>query len=110
MPFESADDWMAAHLAVHPRARINKLRVLRVANGPVLELFEEVFTSSVLGLRKPDPEAYLAVSARMGVEPAEVHFFDDSPVNVDAARDVGMAATLVGSIDDVEHALAAPSA
>ena len=42
-PFESADDWMASHLAVHPRARINKLRVLRIANGPVLELFE--FTS-----------------------------------------------------------------
>ena len=41
-PFETADDWMAAHLAVHPRARINKLRVLKVANGPVLELFEFV--------------------------------------------------------------------
>lgn len=39
-PFESADDWMAAHLAVHPRARINKLRVLKVAHGPSLELFE----------------------------------------------------------------------
>lgn len=39
-PFESDDDWMATHLAVHPRARINKLRVLKVANGPVLELFE----------------------------------------------------------------------
>ncbi len=42
-PFESADDWMAAHLVVHPRGRINKIRVLKVANGPVLELFE--FTS-----------------------------------------------------------------
>lgn len=42
-PFESADDWMASHLAVHPRARINKVRVVRIANGPVLELFE--FTS-----------------------------------------------------------------
>ncbi len=41
-PFESPDDWMASHLAVHPRARINKLRVLEVANGPVLELFEFV--------------------------------------------------------------------
>jgi len=39
-PFESADDWMASHLAVHPRSRINKIRVLKVANGPVLELFE----------------------------------------------------------------------
>jgi catechol 2,3-dioxygenase-like lactoylglutathione lyase family enzyme len=39
-PFESPDDWMANHLAVHPRARINKIRVLRCGNGPVLELFE----------------------------------------------------------------------
>ncbi len=39
-PFESSDDWMAQHLAVHPRSRINKLRVIRIANGPVLELFE----------------------------------------------------------------------
>ncbi len=39
-PFESADDWMASHLAVHPRARINKIRVMRAANGPTLELFE----------------------------------------------------------------------
>jgi catechol 2,3-dioxygenase-like lactoylglutathione lyase family enzyme len=42
-PFESADDWMATHLAVHSRARIHKVRMLRVANGPALELFE--FTS-----------------------------------------------------------------
>jgi catechol 2,3-dioxygenase-like lactoylglutathione lyase family enzyme len=41
-PFESPDDWMASHLAVHPRARINKIRVLRTGNGPVLELFEFV--------------------------------------------------------------------
>jgi catechol 2,3-dioxygenase-like lactoylglutathione lyase family enzyme len=39
-PFESVDDWMATHLAVHPRARINKIRVMKIANGPVLELFE----------------------------------------------------------------------
>ena len=39
-PFESPDDWMASHLAVHPRARINKIRMLQVANGPTLELFE----------------------------------------------------------------------
>lgn len=39
-PFESPDDWMASHLAVHPRARIEKMRVLRCGNGPVLELFQ----------------------------------------------------------------------
>jgi catechol 2,3-dioxygenase-like lactoylglutathione lyase family enzyme len=39
-PFESADDWMASHLAVKPHSRITRIRVLKVANGPVLELFE----------------------------------------------------------------------
>ena len=39
-PFASSDDWMASHLAVHPRATIRKMRILKVANGPVLELIE----------------------------------------------------------------------
>lgn len=39
-PFVSPDDWMAVHLVVHPRAHIHRLRVLRIANGPTLELFE----------------------------------------------------------------------
>ena len=45
-PFENPDDWMAVHLAFHPRARINKMRVLRCGHGPVLELFE--FTATDL--------------------------------------------------------------
>lgn len=39
-PFASPDEWMASHLAVHPRARIHRVRVIAVAHGPVLELFE----------------------------------------------------------------------
>lgn len=39
-PFASRDDWMAAHLAAHPRATIRRMRVVRVANGPTLELIE----------------------------------------------------------------------
>jgi catechol 2,3-dioxygenase-like lactoylglutathione lyase family enzyme len=50
-PFESPDDWMAAHLAVHPRARIEKIRVLRLGSGPVLELFE--FRSPDQSTRRP---------------------------------------------------------
>ena len=34
-PFEHADDWMAKHLAVHPRSRINKLRVLKIGRAHV---------------------------------------------------------------------------
>jgi catechol 2,3-dioxygenase-like lactoylglutathione lyase family enzyme len=39
-PFSSEDDWMEKHLGVHPRAVIRRLRMLRLMNGPSLELFE----------------------------------------------------------------------
>jgi len=39
-PFVSQDDWMEKHLGVHPRAVIRKLRMLRLASGPSVELFE----------------------------------------------------------------------
>jgi catechol 2,3-dioxygenase-like lactoylglutathione lyase family enzyme len=39
-PFRADDDWMAEHLNVHPRAEIRRLRMLRCATGPALELFE----------------------------------------------------------------------
>jgi len=39
-PFASDDDWMQQHLGVDPRSNINKLRMLKCANGPAIELFE----------------------------------------------------------------------
>ena len=39
-PFASDDDWMEQHLGVHPRAVIRRLRMLRLAAGPSVELFE----------------------------------------------------------------------
>jgi HAD superfamily hydrolase (TIGR01509 family) len=75
------------------------------AFAPVLSAFEEIFASCELGLRKPEPEAFRTVAARIGVDPGDVHFFDDSPVNVDAARAAGMAATVFGSVDDVRRVL-----
>jgi glyoxylase I family protein len=39
-PFASDDDWMEKHLGVHPRAVIRRLRMLRLAAGPSVELFE----------------------------------------------------------------------
>lgn len=55
-PFPSKDDWMANHLAMYPRATIRRLRVLRVANGPVLELFEFAAADQRTTLPRPtDP-------------------------------------------------------
>lgn len=57
---------------------------------PVDELFEVVVDSSVVGLRKPDPEIYRLTCERLGVDPADCLFVDDAQCNVDAAAALGM--------------------
>lgn len=68
-------------------------------------LFEEIFASSSIGLRKPDERAFRTVAERMGVEPTRILFFDDLAQNVDAARAVGMQAVTVRSPRDIIKAL-----
>jgi glucose-1-phosphatase len=73
----------------------------------LLRPFEKIFVSNELGLRKPEPAAFAAVVAGMGVPAARVLFFDDSPPNVTGARACGLHAVEVTSTADVERALAA---
>jgi epoxide hydrolase-like predicted phosphatase len=54
------------------------------------ELFEEVVISGEVGMRKPDPDAYLHTAERLGLRPEECVFVDDHDDNVDAARRIGM--------------------
>jgi epoxide hydrolase-like predicted phosphatase len=70
-----------------------------------LRSFREVFVSSDLGVRKPDPEAFQLVASLMGFEPEDILFFDDGAENVEGARAAGMTAVLVGSLEDVREAL-----
>lgn len=75
--------------------------------GHVLSLFRKVFCSHEIGMRKPEPRAYLHVCDEVGVDPSRVLFFDDSPVNVQAARSVGMSAERVVSCAEIASALRA---
>ncbi len=52
-------------------------------------LFRTLVFSSDLGMMKPDPLIYRAADAELGVSPSDVVFFDDRPVNVEAAREHG---------------------
>src|SRR5262245_21061400 len=57
------------------------------------EIFEEVVDSGFVGMRKPDREIYDLTLERMGgPTPEECLFIDDTDVNCDAARDLGMSA------------------
>lgn len=72
----------------------------------VVAPFREVFVSSTIGMRKPEPEAFLHVAREMGVAPEGILFFDDLLPNVEGARAVGMRAVQVTSSADVRAALA----
>jgi putative hydrolase of the HAD superfamily len=58
---------------------------------PVDEIFEVVVDSGFVGCRKPDRKIYDLTLERMGKPPAqECLFIDDTDVNCDAARSLGM--------------------
>jgi epoxide hydrolase-like predicted phosphatase len=60
---------------------------------PVDEIFEVVVDSGFVGIRKPDREIYDLTLERMdGPTPQECLFIDDTDVNCDAARELGMSA------------------
>lgn len=71
----------------------------------VLSPFRALFLSSDIGMRKPEPEAFHAVAAQIGVRPERLAFFDDLPENVAGARAAGLQAFHVRSAEDIVAAL-----
>jgi HAD superfamily hydrolase (TIGR01509 family) len=59
---------------------------------PLRRHFQALVDSVSLGVRKPDPRAYLAAAAALRLEPAACLFVDDLTVNVRAAREAGLRA------------------
>jgi putative hydrolase of the HAD superfamily len=59
---------------------------------PVDDIFEVVVASGFVGCRKPDREIYDLTLERMEVAARECIFIDDTDVNCDAARELGMTA------------------
>lgn len=61
-----------------------------LADWGILDLFDVVFCSGDEGVTKPDPASYQQVLERLGVEPQEAIFVDDSPGHVEAAQALGL--------------------
>lgn len=68
--------------------------------------FRTIFSSHLIGLRKPEEAAFRQVAGAIGVPVEHILFFDDTEPNVVAARALGMPAVLVRSTADIERALA----
>lgn len=54
------------------------------------ELFDEIFISGQVGLRKPDEEIYRLAARGLGLEPPQCVFVDDVQINLDTAERLGM--------------------
>ena len=77
------------------------------AYADVLSHFREIYLSSSIGLRKPEPAAFRHVVNAIGVPAARIVFFDDSAENIAGARASGLVAVHVKSSHDVAGTLAA---
>lgn len=56
------------------------------------DYFEYSFASHLIKAAKPDLRSYHIPIERMGVTPSDIWFFDDTMVNIQAAKSVGMKA------------------
>lgn len=67
--------------------------------------FEYYFLSFETGLLKPDSKAFAHVVATCECTPDQVLFFDDNPLNIEAAANFGMQTVLCATSDDLAGAL-----
>jgi putative hydrolase of the HAD superfamily len=109
-PVEGAEQWIGPACAALPAYVFSNTnpaheRYFRANFGHLLAPFRTVFTSSGIGLRKPDREAFDHVAGAMGVAPGRILFFDDVIANVEGARAAGLQAVHVRSNADTLAAL-----
>ena len=72
------------------------------------DAFDVVVNSARVGAAKPDPAIFLAAAGRLGVDPAGCLFVDDTPGHVEAARRIGMTATVYESAVRLKELLDIP--
>jgi len=78
----------------------------------VVDLFDVVVESSVVGFRKPEPAFYETACQRLAVQPSACVFLDDLGINLKPARAMGMTTIKVGdpaeAIAELESLLGFP--
>jgi glucose-1-phosphatase len=94
------------HFSLAIFSNTNELHWPRLMTEMELEgCFDYYFASFQIKMAKPDPAAFRYVVNAMSCDPSEILFLDDSPMNVEAARCVGMKAEQVCGIGQVDKIL-----
>lgn len=69
------------------------------------ELFDEVILSSEVGIAKPNAAAYQMIADKLGVKLSECVMIDDTYLNIDAAKSIGMHGIWFISVDQARDEL-----
>ena len=64
-------------------------------------LFDRYYFSDEIGLVKPEREIFEYVISDLNVTPGRIAFFDDTPINVEGARQAGMNAYQTDGVDEL---------
>ncbi len=70
--------------------------------------FEKLFLSYQTGRLKPDHDVYQMVQLELDCEAHCIAFFDDNPINVEAARDCGWQSFVTKGADELQKSLQRP--
>lgn len=107
--YEGAHELLLQLMRSHRLAALTNTNALhwpRLVNEFQLPLyFSEIFASHQMALAKPDPRAFHHVIEVMAVAPEQVVFFDDNPINVTTARELGIHAHRACSLQEVRARL-----
>jgi beta-phosphoglucomutase len=76
---------------------------LMLRGSGLLDLFDCVLSNEDVARAKPDPEIYLTVCERLGVEPREALIVEDAPHGVEAARRSGALLCQVQNFNEVDY-------
>lgn len=60
------------------------------AQKEIEPIFKNIFSANDLGINKNEPEGYLAIAAKLQVDPTEILFVDDGAENIGAAHNAGL--------------------
>ena len=65
-----------------------------------MSIFDHVIESSIVGIRKPNPEIYMMSCDALNVSPDQCIYLDDLGINLKPARELGMTTIKVIQTED----------
>jgi FMN phosphatase YigB (HAD superfamily) len=67
------------------------------------DIFDEVYTSTLMGISKPDPDFYWHILNKEGVKPENTVFVDDTEENIISAQKIGIDSILFTDADSLKR-------